>query len=156
MGLEYQQPGWRAVHVPQDIWDNFVNNVHWATEEKPLVWGHIVHVSHVSAMDTVRPVTLKLEPVTAGTTQQVRTVKSALMVIMEMQLWAASRTVSHAHVQGVQAVPQCQKPGKWCVPIAPLEPQVKGVSCAMMAILEILLVRVALPDFAASVSAVTI
>lgn len=70
------------------------------------------------------------ELVTAGTTQQVRTVRSALMVIMEMQQWAASQTVSHAHVQGVQAVPQCRKPGRWCAPTVPLEPQVCG-TCIM-------------------------
>lgn len=45
------------------------------------------------------------ERVTAGTTQQVHTVRSAVMVTMEMRPQAVLRIVNHVHAQGARAVP---------------------------------------------------
>lgn len=138
LGQESLQLGWRPAPVLWDMEGSFVRCASRATEEKPRVSGHIVHVCFVPAMGTVRPVTPRQVFVTAETTQLAPTVRSAVTGTMEIQPRAPPLIASPARVLGAQVVLLSLQHRRWCVPTVPLVPPARDVSSAMMATLETL------------------
>lgn len=136
LGLESLQLGWSPAPVLWDMEGSFVRCAFQVTEEKLLVLDHTVHVCFAPAMDTARPVILRQVFVTAETIRLARTVRSAVMGTMEIQLREPPLIASPVRVPEAQVVLLSPRQKRWCAPTVLLAPLVRDVSSVMMATLE--------------------